>query len=136
MKERLNVEIVQPLLRTVDESPSDTTKRVTNMILSQAAATAAADVVVSKTSHQQQQQQSIDIFVLPELCPIGYLEDTFVKFLPDTPEIKSIYYQIDKEMQDTAKKCQTFICYGTIGWKNENLLEQQQQQRKQQYFIR
>jgi len=31
-----------------------------------------------------------------------------------------MYHQIDQEMEDTARICQAFVCYGTIGWEDDN----------------
>lgn len=87
----LKIGAVQPPLRSVEEDPIEHTKRCIISLL--------------------EQQTGIDIFVLPELSPIGYSEDTFERYLdrPDTQE------QIDLLLAETACKTNAFIAYGRIG---------------------
>lgn len=61
-------------------------------------------------------QQKIDLFVLPELSPVGYSEDTFARFLPKTPALQEVYRKIDDAFANQARILRTFICYGTVGW--------------------
>ena len=65
-------------------------------------------------------QQPIDLFVLPELAPIGYSEDTFAKYLPVTQDIKDMFLKMDHAFADKARQLQAHICYGTIGWKERS----------------
>lgn len=94
---------LQPMLRADDESPLEATQRVVNLMT----------------------DNTVDLYVLPELCPIGYSEDTFAKYLPKTDENKKLLQDIDKALADHAKTLGSFICYGTIGWDDQ-----------EHYFIR
>jgi predicted amidohydrolase len=58
----------------------------------------------------------VDVFVLPELCPIGYSADTFSRFLPKTQFLKDMLLMIDEAFAMRAQRLNVFICYGTIGW--------------------
>ena len=104
--------VLQPSMRADDEHPLQSTERVISFI---------KDVVSTK-------QDKIDLFVLPELCPVGYSEDTFAKYLPSNSTMQDMFRQIDSRFQRTATKLNSFICYGTIGW--------EQKQEKIQYYIR
>ncbi|KAG7357123.1 carbon-nitrogen hydrolase [Nitzschia inconspicua] len=99
MKEQLTVGLVQPELRRSDETPMEATRRICEMMVTE--------------------PSGIDLFVLPELCPVGYSEDTFFRYLPETSELRSLYGEIDNEMAEAARKCGACICYGTIGWEEE-----------------
>ncbi len=112
MKEQLVVGIVQPALRAPAESPLDATIRVARMMRDAVANTKAPVSSLPSSS----ETSLIDLFVLPEMCPVGYSEDTFARFLPSTSEIQALYHQIDDEMKNTATACQCYVCYGTIGW--------------------
>lgn len=61
----------------------------------------------------------IDLFVLPELAPVGYSEDTFLKYLPRTETLKKMFQDIDLAFAQHAILLKTYICYGTIGWKQK-----------------
>jgi predicted amidohydrolase len=113
MKEQLVIGIVQPGLRSDDESPLEATKRICKMMIDR---------------NEGVSSNKIDLFVLPELCPIGYLEDTFQKYLPINSQMKVMYQEVDEEMKQTARLCRSFTCYGTIGW--DYVLE------KERYYIR
>lgn len=63
--------------------------------------------------------ENVDMFVLPELSPVGYSEDTFARYLPFTPENQVLYQHVDQAFQNLARKYQVYICYGTIGWFND-----------------
>ena len=63
---------------------------------------------------------SIDLFVLPELAPVGYSEDTFAKYLPTTQTIRDIYVKMEQACAETARQLQAHICYGTMGWKERS----------------
>lgn len=103
MKERLTVGVVQPELRPPEEAPMEATKKISQMMIDTS----------SVSGH-------FDLFLLPELCPVGYSKDTFHKYLPKTAELRAVYGQIDHAMAETAVKCQAFVCYGTIGWKDSS----------------
>jgi predicted amidohydrolase len=62
----------------------------------------------------------VDIFVLPELAPIGYSDDTFAKYLPINPTNQALHIEFDRLFQVTARKLHVYVCYGTIGWSYEN----------------
>lgn len=63
----------------------------------------------------QQVENKIELFVLPELCPVGYTEQTFREWLPKTPEIVQVYEKIHQDFCKAAVELQAFICFGTIG---------------------
>jgi len=60
-------------------------------------------------------QSKIDLFVLPELAPIGYSEDTFQRYLPNTRENQELHHKIHELVVDAAVELHAYICYGTIG---------------------
>jgi predicted amidohydrolase len=60
-------------------------------------------------------QCQIDLFVLPELAPLGYSEDTFARYLPNTCKNLQIYQDIHDKMVTVAMELNAYICYGTIG---------------------
>ena len=64
--------------------------------------------------------EKIDLYILPELSPIGYSEDTFAHYLPDTPTKQQIYKELDARMAETAQRLNAYICYGTIGWHSKS----------------
>lgn len=63
--------------------------------------------------------EAVDLFVLPELSPVGYSEDTFARYLPITPANQAMYQEFDRFFQIAARNLNTYICYGTIGWSFE-----------------
>jgi predicted amidohydrolase len=60
-------------------------------------------------------KHKVDLFVLPELSPVGYSEDTFANLLPTTPKLIETYRQIDQAFANQARILQSYICYRTIG---------------------
>jgi len=98
---RLEVTVcaIQPRLRQKDESPLDVCKRILDSI---------EDIARSR---------NVDLFVLPELAPVGYSEDTFARCLPKSELMKKMYELIDEAFSERASKIQSYICYGTVGWK-------------------
>ena len=61
----------------------------------------------------------IDLFVLPELAPLGYSEHSFANYLPTVPsqqqKNQDMLCEIDGLLSDAARRMETFICYGTVG---------------------
>lgn len=81
----------------------------------------ACDQVIRLMKQQQQaSSQSIDLFVLPELAPLGYSEDSFFKYLPNTRENIHVHSMIHEKMMHAAKELNAYICYGTIGLLRKN----------------
>jgi len=107
--------LLQPPLRGPDETPLSATRKVINL---------------AERALAENPNTPIDIFVLPELCPIGYSEDTFAKYLPSTPEKQNLLNEIDAELQSAAIRWKAAICYGTIGWESDGTGDQPN------YFIR
>eukprot|EP00339_Tiarina_fusa_P002590 CAMPEP_0117017554 /NCGR_PEP_ID=MMETSP0472-20121206/13688_1 /TAXON_ID=693140 ORGANISM="Tiarina fusus, Strain LIS" /NCGR_SAMPLE_ID=MMETSP0472 /ASSEMBLY_ACC=CAM_ASM_000603 /LENGTH=297 /DNA_ID=CAMNT_0004721947 /DNA_START=99 /DNA_END=992 /DNA_ORIENTATION=+ len=117
LSERFHACILQPPLRAPDETPAQATEAVIKLMKE------AAQSSESKT----------DLFLLPELCPIGYSEDTFAKLLPTAAasseegdnkkhtnnNSRDIYRQIDLRLQETARELDCAICYGTVGWNSD-----------------
>jgi predicted amidohydrolase len=90
---------LQPHGRKPGDSPLDATQRILKHM----------DDIASK--------ETVDLFVLPQLSPVGYSEDTFRNYLPRTPAMQSMYHQIGFAFASKACKLQVFISYGTIGWR-------------------
>ncbi|CAB9500032.1 Deaminated glutathione amidase [Seminavis robusta] len=63
---------------------------------------------------------SIDLFVLPELSPIGYSEHTFAHYLPANSEKQQLYLDLDTRMAQAAQDLKAHICYGSVGWHSKN----------------
>jgi nitrilase len=82
----------------------------------------------------------IDLVVLPELCPLGYSEDTFARYLPSTPETQKILEEIDLEFQAAAVRWSVAVCYGTIGRESKGIVaengDESQSATEHSYFIR
>ena len=93
---------IQVALRPPEESPWDALLRVDRQMESIAAS------------------DSVDVFVLPELAPIGYSEDTFSKYLPINAANQAMYQEFDRFFQVIARKFNSYICYGTVGWSYDN----------------
>jgi len=93
---------MQPVMRKPHQSRMEATQQVLQMMNDIAA------------------REKVDLFILPELCPVGYSEDTFRNFLPVTPKMQSLYHQIDFEFATQACKLEAYISYGTIGWKTRD----------------
>lgn len=81
---------------------------------------AASNENNTNNSNCESKGTKIDLFVLPELSPIGYSEHTFAHYLPDTPEKQQLYTNLDAKMAETAQQLNAHICYGTIGWHSNN----------------
>ena len=94
--------LLQPNLRAPDEDLRSTTQRILNL---------------GDTAMADHPDISIDLFVLPELCPLGYSEDTFAKYLPTSPEKRKLLCEVDAAFRAAAIRWKAAICYGTIGWK-------------------
>ncbi len=59
--------------------------------------------------------KKIDLFLLPELSPLGYSEDTFARFIPMTLETRTLLAKIDIRLREVAIRMKAAICYGKIG---------------------
>jgi predicted amidohydrolase len=93
---------VQPALRSSSESPMEALLRVQRQM-----------DLISKTN-------SVDMYVLPELAPYGYADDTFAEYLPVNAKNQALFEELDRIYQATARKLHSYICYGTIGWNHDN----------------
>jgi predicted amidohydrolase len=58
----------------------------------------------------------VDLFVLPELAPVGSSQNTFTKYLPLSDEWQQLYHRIDEAFRQQARELGVYIVYGTIGW--------------------
>jgi len=98
---------LQPELRSKTMSPKEAVQTTVNLMHR-----AAASVTEPK----------VDLFVLPELSPIGYSEDTFANYLPASPSVQQDLYEgmLHSKMQEAARALNAYICYGTIGWHGKN----------------
>jgi hypothetical protein len=72
-----------------------------------------ATQTVLKLMQEAAATHAVDLIMLPELCPFGYSEDTFAKYLPTTPEYQAMYEQIDQQLQEASKTMDCAICYVT-----------------------
>ena len=97
-RDQINVCVVQLNLRSDDKDP-----------------VAEAGRWVCAMERIQRQQTIIDLFVLPELAPLGYSEDTFARFLPICEHNQQRLRKIDQLMQEAARRLRAFICYGKVG---------------------
>ena len=87
----MRIGAVQPPLRQEDQDPVEYTRdHVLPLLMSSA---------------------YVDIFVLPELCPIGYSQHTLDHYLDD----RDVQRQIDELMSNAARDLGAFIAYGRIG---------------------
>ena len=96
--DEIRVCALQPHLRTSFETPADAILRIQHEM------------------HAIASSEIVDLFVLPELAPIGYSEHTFARFLPITLENERMYAEMDRVFQETARALGVYICYGTIGY--------------------
>mmetsp|Transcript_30008 Transcript_30008/g.60101 ORF Transcript_30008/g.60101 Transcript_30008/m.60101 type:complete len:131 (+) Transcript_30008:281-673(+) len=87
----LTIGAVQPALRPSHLSPIEAAKHVVHLMKE----------VASK--HDKCKHKKIDLFILPELCPLGYSEDTFEKFLPRDKSVMETLESIDQLLQSSAK---------------------------------
>lgn len=79
----IQVAAIQPNLRPNEVTPLSSARHVVQIL------------------EQVAQQSNIDLFVLPELCPIGYSEDTFCRYLTSG----SVNLQIISEIDDLIREC-------------------------------
>lgn len=106
--ESLTVCALQLTLRHENESPWEATQR-------------AVDSMDSIVAQQiQVGAPSIDLLVLPELAPIGYSEDSFARYLPKTQDMIEVFQEMDEAFRNKARQLQAYICYGTIGRKDDS----------------
>ena len=129
----LIVSVVQPALRSAKQAPLEATQHVIDMMAKEQQHVRNMPCQTHDEQHNGQipTASSIDLFVLPELCPVGYSEDTFANYLPTTQKLKQMFCEIDSCFAQAAQAMQAHICYGTIGWK-----ESTDSNKKEEYFIR
>lgn len=99
----LEICAIQPELRPDGQTPQEAIRHAVQLM----------------TRAHGQADHKVDLFVFPELSPVGYSEDTFARFLPNTPEKRTIYRHLDDQMAKAAKDLNTHVCYGTIGWHDQ-----------------
>ena len=133
-----NACIIQPSLRSNnDESPIQATEAVIELMMNASSKGSQEET----TTSLNKKSTNIDMFILPELCPIGYSEETFDENFSTstTPSPnKEILRRIDQRMQQTAQTLNCAICYGTIGYSNDDddNDKHQDQQQEEKYNIR
>jgi nitrilase len=86
----LKIGAVQPPLRSSEEDPIEHTRNRILPLLKQGT--------------------NVDLYVLPELSPIGYTQDTFDRYLR-RPEIQQ---EIDVILAEAAREIKVYIAYGRI----------------------
>jgi predicted amidohydrolase len=82
--EHITIAAVQPHLRAGGTNPVSSAQHVINLM--------------KKAS----ETEDVDLFVLPELCPLGYSDDTF-DMLADQCIASKVIEEIDHLMSDCAK---------------------------------
>lgn len=82
--ENITIAAVQPHLRAGGTNPVSSVQHVINLM--------------KKAS----ETEDVDLFVLPELCPLGYSDDTF-DMLADQCIASKVIEEIDHLMSDCAK---------------------------------
>ncbi len=87
----LTIGAVQSPLRQSHSSPIEAAQHVVRLMRE----------VASK--HDKCKHKKIDLFVLPELCPLGYSEDTFEKFFRRGNLVIEMLENIDQLFQSLAK---------------------------------
>ena len=100
-KKWLTVCCVQPSLREGNQTPFASVKHVISLM----------NAAKSRNRH-------IDLFVLPELAPIGYSEETFHTYTD--PGKEHILKETETAMAKQAHLMKSFVCCGTIGKTREN----------------
>jgi len=119
----LRVCLLQPPLRENGQDPWNALHVVQEMM--RTAAKAALHHNNNSNDPQEEYKEEdtttgIDLFVVPELCPIGYSEDTFANYLPTSDDDNlRLLSRIDEEMKRIARDLQSAICYGTIGHRRQ-----------------
>jgi nitrilase len=93
--ELLKIGAVQPRLRKDYEDPIDYTENYMIPLL------------ISN--------RGADLYILPELAPLGYTQHTFDTYL----ESESIHKHLDKALSTAARELKAFIAYGCVGQGNE-----------------
>lgn len=86
----ITVAAVQPKLRSKDETPLSSTMSMHVIDLLKQAA----------------KRSSIDLFVLPELCPFGYSENTFERYLPNN----AVNVKMMKDIHELFCECAKVRC--------------------------
>lgn len=116
----LTICVLQPPLRGPNDTPLESADRTIDLMRD------AIEKEKRKSKDEDKDFQKsaiIDLFVLPELCPVGYSEDTFAKYLPTTLDIKEMYGEIDSKFKEFAETYNCTVCYGTIGWEDNRQKE-------------
>lgn len=81
----IQIAAIQPNLRSNDVTPLSSTRHVVELM------------------ERAAKKGDIDLFVLPELCPIGYTEDTFCRYLKRGSAILELIGEIDNLICSCAK---------------------------------
>ena len=55
------------------------------------------------SKHEKTKHKQIDLFVLPELCPLGYSDHSFNKFLPLDEDAIKMMEEVDELFSAFAK---------------------------------
>lgn len=63
----------------------------------------SAALHVIKLMREESKENDIDLFVLPELCPLGYSQDTFDRYLPNDLANVNMLKKIDELLCGCAK---------------------------------
>lgn len=74
----LTIGAVQPALRSPGTSPLESAERAAALIRG------AFHADDDDDGNDRRRRGDVDLFVLPELCPVGYSEDTFANHMPSS----------------------------------------------------
>ena len=99
LRPSLRVGAVQPMLRAGSTHPVAAADEALALIKACAADRLAAG------------EPPIDLFVLPELAPVGYSEHTFATYLDD----EATRHEVGERLAAAARELDAFIAYGEIG---------------------
>ena len=91
----ITIAAVQPHLRANDNTPISSAHHVINLM------------------KQTSEKRHVDLFVLPELCPLGYSEDTFDNYLPKNLDNINVIREIDDLMRHFAK-VRLYVCFVSL----------------------
>ena len=110
----VRIAAVQPQLRDDDVHPLDAARSVIDLMRREVKYGIATD------------GRKIELFCLPELCPLGYSEHTFQNYLNSDDLLQNIATM----MADFARDYKVHVCYGTIGSTVPSKTQQQQKKKR------
>jgi len=119
LKESLTIAAVQTPLRSESIAPLEAARVAERMMRD-----AAKEVNELRGTSSNENQNQIDLFILPELAPLGYSEYTFSEFLmSSTMSDIDLLVQIQKDIESVfvkvARDLNAFVSYGAVTIKSD-----------------